>query len=121
MKTCSDTIHFELSDRRINDLTASEIQDNFIQYNNLPMGAMHHKDRIFITLPRRRPGIPATLTYVRSSGARKSSPGLQAYPNFRSNELHVSVTKCLSMEISVPEMCTFTVFVLFSKAPKSTR
>lgn len=59
----------------------------------MPMGAMHHKDRIFITLPRRRPGMPATLTYVRSSGARKSSPGLQAYPNFRTNELHVSVIK----------------------------
>lgn len=58
------------------------------------MGVMHHKDRIFITLPRRRPGMPATLAYVRSNGARGSSPGLQAYPNFRTNELHVSSSPC---------------------------
>lgn len=118
-KKYSDTIHFGLSDRRFNDLTASEIQDNFIQYNNMPMGAMRHKDRIFITLPRRRPGMPATLTYVRSSGARKSSPGLQAYPNFRTNELHVSVIKRLSMEMFLNEILFFG-FVPFSlKKPQN--
>lgn len=38
--------------------------------------------------------MPATLAYVRSNGARGSSPGLQAYPNFRTNELHVSSSPC---------------------------
>lgn len=59
----------------------------------MPMGVMHHKTRIFITLPRRRPGMPATLTFVAAGGARGSSPSLQAYPNFRTNELHVSNRK----------------------------
>lgn len=86
---CLDSIIFGLSDRRINDLTASDIKENYIAYNNMPMGVLHHKNRIFITLPRRRPGIPATLTYVKANGARGSSPSLQAYPNFRTNELHV--------------------------------
>lgn len=54
------------------------------------MGATHHRDRIFITLPRRRVGMPATLTYVRTNGIRGSSPSLQAYPDFRTNQLHVS-------------------------------
>lgn len=56
----------------------------------MPMGVTAHKDRIFITLPRRRPGIPATITFVSSNGARGTGPGLQAYPNFRTNEQHVS-------------------------------
>lgn len=84
-----DSIIFGLSDRRRNDLTASDIKDNYIAYNNMPMGVLHHKKRLFITLPRRRQGIPATLTYVLANGARGSSPSLQAYPNFRTNELHV--------------------------------
>lgn len=89
-KISSDTIIFGLTDKRIGDLTATDIQANFIPYNNLPMGATHHKDRIFITLPRRRVGMPATITYVRTSGTRGSSPSLQAYPDFRTNQLHVS-------------------------------
>lgn len=85
-----DAIIFGLPDKRVNDLTLSEIQDNFIQYNNLPMGVTHHKNRLFITLPRRRPGIPATLAFVSSNGSPGSSPSLQAFPDFRTNELHVS-------------------------------
>lgn len=85
-----DAIIFGLPDRRVNDLTASDIQDNFIQFNNFPMGMMHHKNRLFITLPRRRPGIPATIAYVSSNGAPGSSPSLEAYPDFRTNQLHVS-------------------------------
>ncbi|XP_031631444.1 uncharacterized protein LOC116345869 [Contarinia nasturtii] len=86
----NESILFGLADRRLNDLTASDIRDNYIPYNNLPMGMMHHpqSQRIFITLPRRRIGMPATITYVSSNGARGSSPSLQAYPSFRANELH---------------------------------
>lgn len=87
-----DAIIFGLPDKRVNDLTAREIEDNFIQFNNFPMGATHHKNRIFITLPRRRPGIPATIATISSKGARGSSPSLEAFPNFRTNQLHVSET-----------------------------
>lgn len=88
-----DSIIFGLTDQRVNDLTASEIKENYIPSNNLPMGVLAHDDRIFITLPRRRPGIPATIAFVSSNGARGSSPSLQAYPNFRTNEQHVSETE----------------------------
>lgn len=90
--SCIDSIIFGLPDRRRNDLTASDIKENYIAANNLPMGVLHHKNRIFITLPRRRRGMPATLTYVSANGARGSSPSLQAYPNFRTNELHVRIS-----------------------------
>lgn len=73
------------------DLSPVEIQRDFIQYSNLPMGVMHHGDRLFITLPRRRTGMPATIAYVRTNFPLSSSPGLQAYPNFRANQLPVSV------------------------------
>lgn len=73
------------------DLTPAEIRSDFIAYNNLPMGMMHHGDRLFITLPRRRTGMPATITYIRTNLPRSSSPGLQAYPNFRMNQLPVSL------------------------------
>lgn len=86
----SDTIIFDFVDKRFNDLTATEIRDNFIQFNNFPMGMMHHKGRLFITLPRRRPGIPATVAFIVANGSRGSSPSLQAYPDFRTNQLHVS-------------------------------
>lgn len=88
-----DSIIFGLPDRRRNDLTASDIKENYIANNNLPMGVLHHKNRIFITLPRRRRGMPATLTYISANGARGSSPSLQAYPNFRTNELHVRIKR----------------------------
>lgn len=74
------------------DLTADEIQSSFEQYNNFPMGATRHRDRLFITLPRRRPGMPATISYVRMTSPKGSSPSLQAYPTFRTNQLHVSVS-----------------------------
>lgn len=73
-------------------MTSSEIEENFVQYNNFPMGATHHKEKIFISLPRRLPGVPATVAYILNNGARGSSPSLQAYPDFRTNELHVSKT-----------------------------
>lgn len=86
-----DNIVFGPTDKRRNDLTASEIRADFIPYNNLPMGVTHHKDRLFITLPRRRIGMPATITYVRTNGMKGSSPSLQAYPNYRMNQVHVSL------------------------------
>lgn len=86
----SDTIIFDFVDKRFNDLTATEIRDSFIQFNNFPMGMMHHKGRLFITLPRRRPGMPATIAFIVANGSRGSSPSLQAYPDFRTNQLHVS-------------------------------
>lgn len=60
---------------------------NYVAYDNIPMGLTHYKDRLFITVPRRRPGIPATLNTISSKSTAHSSPSLRAYPNYRTNEL----------------------------------
>ncbi|CAG9790629.1 unnamed protein product [Diatraea saccharalis] len=56
----------------------------FIQYNNVPMGVERVGDRVFISLPRRRYGIPATLNYIDYNGISVNrSPPLKPYPNIR--------------------------------------
>ncbi|KAJ2941799.1 hypothetical protein O0L34_g10605 [Tuta absoluta] len=61
-----------------------ESQRFFIQYNNLPMGVERAGNRLFVTMPRRRYGIPSTLNYLdltRDTYSR--SPGLRPYPNLQ--------------------------------------
>ncbi|CAB3252668.1 unnamed protein product [Arctia plantaginis] len=62
----------------------------FVQYNNLPMGAERVGNRLFITIPRRRYGIPATINYI-SLSQRSLSPALSPYPNMRASRSVVSV------------------------------
>lgn len=43
---------------------------------------------MFITVPRRRPGIPSTLNYVDLNlNTCNESPSLRAYPNYTINEI----------------------------------
>lgn len=42
----------------------------FIQENNLPLGLEVYGDRLFITVPRWKAGVPASLTYINLSGTR---------------------------------------------------
>lgn len=63
---------------------------NYIAYNNVPMGATHFKDKIFVTVPRRRPGVPATLSSISVKSQKGSSPTFHPYPSQAINELHVS-------------------------------
>lgn len=64
---------------------------DYTPYNNVPMGATHHKGRLFITMPRRRTGIPSTLNYIdMNKAAGNPSPRLKAYPNLEVNSLNVS-------------------------------
>lgn len=58
--------------------------------NNLPMGASHYRGRIFITVPRRRMGVPSTLNFVYTKSTAASSPFLQAFPSQDINALHVN-------------------------------
>lgn len=60
---------------------------NYVPYNNVPMGATHHHDRLYVTVPRRRPGIPSTLNYISTKASPHSSPTFRAYPNYQTNEL----------------------------------
>lgn len=62
----------------------------YIAGNNVPMGASHHRNRIFLTVPRRRPGIPATLNFVYTKTLSGNvSPSYIPFPNLQTNELHV--------------------------------
>ncbi|KAM3956097.1 yellow-fa [Aphomia sociella] len=64
----------------------------FVKYNNIPMGVERVGDRLFVTVPRRRYGIPSTLNYVdlkRDSHMR--SPPLKPYPNYRDSRSLTSV------------------------------
>ena len=55
------------------------------------MGATHFNGRLFITMPRRRIGIPSTLNYIDMiRDGTTTSPKLHAYPDFKTNQLSVS-------------------------------
>ncbi|RVE54886.1 hypothetical protein evm_000253 [Chilo suppressalis] len=50
----------------------------FIQPNNVPIGFEVYNEKIFVTVPRRRYGIPSTLNYVTRG---EKSPYLKPYPD----------------------------------------
>lgn len=43
----------------------------FIPENNLPLGLEVYKDRLFVTVPRWRSGVAASLNYIKLSGQYK--------------------------------------------------
>ena len=62
---------------------------SYIASNNVPMGATHFNGRLFVTMPRRRVGIPSTLNYIDLlNDGNNPSPKLYAYPNFEINYLN---------------------------------
>lgn len=67
-----------------------DILANYIAYNNVPMGATHFKGKLFVTVPRRRPGIPSTLNYVSTKSTRGTDPSFRPYPDLATNDLHVN-------------------------------
>ncbi|XP_052131506.1 protein yellow-like isoform X2 [Frankliniella occidentalis] len=50
--------------------------------NNLPLGVEAYKDRIFVSIPRWKPGVPATLAYVSRYPEGNTSPKLKPYPDW---------------------------------------
>lgn len=54
---------------------------DFITENNLPLGLEVWRDKVFITLPKWKDGIPVTLTTVPKHSKTKS-PKLRPYPNW---------------------------------------
>lgn len=58
--------------------------------NNVPMGVTHYKGRLFVTVPRRRVGIPSTLNVINTNEPKGSSPAFQPFPDSNTNSLHVS-------------------------------
>ncbi|XP_055537153.1 L-dopachrome tautomerase yellow-f-like [Wyeomyia smithii] len=64
--------------------------ETFASYVNVPMGVTHHKGRLFITVPRRFPGVPSTLNVIDIATIPEGemSPPLKAYPDYIVNQLH---------------------------------
>lgn len=53
----------------------------FIPENNLPLGVEVYKDRMFISMPKWKPGIPITLA-VLPTVPKEKSPKLVPYPSW---------------------------------------
>ncbi|XP_067636111.1 protein yellow [Eurosta solidaginis] len=58
---------------------------DYIPQNGLPVGVEHWGNRLFVTVPRWRDGIPATLTYINMDHSLTGSPELIPYPDWRFN------------------------------------
>ncbi|XP_013138187.1 PREDICTED: protein yellow-like [Papilio polytes] len=77
----------ELQTQKQNNVADAE--KFFTQYNNVPIGMEVFGNRVFVTVPRRRHGIPSTLNYVKISSG--TSPALIPYPDTKSRNKFVSV------------------------------
>uniref|UniRef100_A0A1A9WS38 Bee-milk protein n=1 Tax=Glossina brevipalpis TaxID=37001 RepID=A0A1A9WS38_9MUSC len=90
----------------------AENASSYIPYNNVPMGVTHHKGRLFITMPRRRVGIPSTLNYIdlRKDG-NEVSPKLHAYPNFDINQIKANSGNLVSVYRTSVDSCQRLWFI----------
>ncbi|CAG9773971.1 unnamed protein product [Ceutorhynchus assimilis] len=55
---------------------------SFIPENNLPLGLEVYKNRIFVTVPRWKFGVAASLAYIDRTTDPMESPMLKPYPNW---------------------------------------
>ncbi|CAH1996584.1 unnamed protein product [Acanthoscelides obtectus] len=53
--------------------------------NNIPMGTNVWRNKLFVTVPRRRLGVPSTLNYVPLDSPQKQNVPLIPYPNWGIN------------------------------------
>lgn len=51
------------------------------------MGANRWRDKLFITVPRRRVGVPSTLNYVPMNSTERHNVPLIPYPNWEMNQI----------------------------------
>ncbi|XP_060521874.1 L-dopachrome tautomerase yellow-f2-like isoform X2 [Cylas formicarius] len=61
------------------------MQQSNERMNNIPMGANVWQNKLFVTVPRRRLGVPSTLNYVFLDGRIKHNAPLIPYPNWKTN------------------------------------
>uniref|UniRef100_A0A8D8ZPD2 Protein yellow n=1 Tax=Cacopsylla melanoneura TaxID=428564 RepID=A0A8D8ZPD2_9HEMI len=81
------TIDFDFQD----DATRTKALESkeFIKENNLILGLERWKDKLFVTVPRWKDGIPSTLNYISLSESKGNpSPNLKPYPNAELNDIH---------------------------------
>ncbi|EDW42379.1 L-dopachrome tautomerase yellow-f2 [Drosophila sechellia] len=85
---------------------------SYIPYNNVPMGATHFRGRVFVTMPRRRVGIPSTLNYIDlAEDGSDRSPKLRAYPNFALNQFNASAENLVSVYRTSVDACQRLWFI----------
>lgn len=56
--------------------------------NNIPMGANKWKDKLFVTVPRRRNGVPSSLNYIPLKSGERHNVPLIPYPDWETNVLY---------------------------------
>ncbi|KAJ8731639.1 hypothetical protein PYW07_004803 [Mythimna separata] len=59
----------------------------FIPENNIPMGLEIYEDRLFITVPRWKSGVPASLNYINLKDNSTNSPKLIPYPSWAAHSI----------------------------------
>lgn len=75
----------------------ADSRDPFVydEYVNVPFGLDHYEGRLFIAIPRRNPGIPATLNVLKlkdlTGRPPHLNPRLEGYPSFEMNSLSVRI------------------------------
>lgn len=57
---------------------------NYVPQNNLPLGIDVQRDRLFVTMPRWKQGVPASLGWL-PLPATESSPLMNPYPNWEAH------------------------------------
>jgi dopachrome tautomerase len=88
---------FHLALINLNFIQASKLfadsRDSMLydSYVNVPFGVSRYKSKLFVTVPRHNPGIPATLNVVELKGNPPYiNPLLVGYPSYQMNSLSVS-------------------------------
>ncbi|OAD55981.1 Protein yellow [Eufriesea mexicana] len=66
--------------------TVAMMKGEFVPENALPVGIEIWRNKLFVTVPRWRNGIPATLNYISLDTNRGGSPKLTPYPNWAQNK-----------------------------------
>lgn len=72
-------IDLEYPDQKSKDMALSS--GAFVPINNLPLGLEVWEDKMFLSLPQWKPGIPVTLAYV-DLNSHSKSPTLKPYPSW---------------------------------------
>ncbi|CAH1164980.1 unnamed protein product [Phyllotreta striolata] len=70
---------------RFDDADGAPEGIDYNHVNNIPMGANVWRNKLFITVPRRRLGVPSTLNYVPLDSRQKHNVPLIPYPNWEVN------------------------------------
>uniref|UniRef100_A0A336N022 CSON011032 protein n=1 Tax=Culicoides sonorensis TaxID=179676 RepID=A0A336N022_CULSO len=60
----------------------------YIPENNLPLGVERWQNKLFITIPRWKPGVAATLNYV-DLNESSESPKFKPYPSWEDNDINL--------------------------------